>query len=79
MEDSVVFFSWRVSKDGIQATYDKISNVRDTPVPTKVTQLCSWLGMINFHATFLLNISTVLHPLHELLSNKEWNCMDQKV
>lgn len=77
MEDSVVFFSLRVSKDGIQPTDDKIRAVRDAPAPTNVTELRSWLGMLNFHTRFLPNVSTVLHPLHELLGNKEWKWTDK--
>jgi len=72
LETSVVFFSLRVSQDGIQPTDDKIRAVRDAPAPTNVTELRSWLGMLNFHAKFLPNISTTLHPLYELLGNKEW-------
>ena len=73
LQDKVVFFAIQVSKDGIQPTDDKVPAVRDAPAPTNVTELRSWLGLLNFHARYLPNISTVLHPLHELLgSNKKW-------
>jgi len=72
LQETVVFFSLQISKDGIHPTDDKIRAVRDAPTPTNVTELRSWLGMLNFHAKFLPNISTTLHALNELLGNKDW-------
>ena len=71
-EDSVVFFALRVSKDGVQPTEDKVRAIKEAPTPTNVNELRSWLGMLNFHAKFLPNISTVLAPLHDLLGNRAW-------
>jgi len=73
LQEEVEFFSLKISKGGIKPTHEKIRAVRDAPTPKNVTELRSWLGMLNFHAKFLPNISTVLHPLHDLLGKKEWN------
>ena len=38
------------------------------PAPIKVKELQAFLGMLNYYACYLPNLSTVLAPLHELLS-----------
>ena len=43
------------------------------PRPENVSQLRSFLGLVNYYNRFLPNASTVLHPLHQLLEqNSEW-------
>ena len=41
--------------------------IAKAPVPKNVTELRSFLGMINYHGRS--NLSTKLHPLHALLKN----------
>ena len=38
------------------------------PAPTNVNELQAFLGKVNYYACYLPNLSTVLAPLHELLS-----------
>ena len=35
--------------------------------PTNVTELKSYLGLLNYYGKFLPNLATILHPLHDLL------------
>ena len=72
MQESVTFFALKVSAKGVQATEDKVQAVKDAPVPKNVHELRSWLGLLNFNAKFIPNVSTILHPLNELLGRKEW-------
>ena len=72
LQESVIFFALKVSADGVQPTEEKVMAVRKAPTPTNVHELRSWLGLLNFNAKFIPNISTILHPLNELLGNKEW-------
>jgi len=41
----------------------------EAPAPQTVTQLKSYLGMLNFYHRYLPDISNVLAPLHGLLKN----------
>jgi len=48
------------------------------PRPENVSQLRSFLGLVNYYNCFLPNASTVLHPLHQLLEqNSEWQWTEQ--
>ena len=73
MQESVVYFGRRLSSKGIQPTEDKVEAVRNAPTPTNVTELRSWLGMVNYHAQFIQNLSTMIHSLNALLGSKPWS------
>ena len=47
----------------------KVDAIRDAPQPTNVSQLRSFLGLVNYYARFLPNLSTTLHPLNRLLQH----------
>ena len=49
---------------GQQAKEDPITNV---PAPETVSELKSFLGMINYYQKFLPNMSSMLVPFNELL------------
>ncbi len=74
MQDSVVYMGRKISRNGIQPTDDKVDAIRDAPAPRDVSELRSWLGMVNFQAKFVPNLSTMAHPLNELLGDRtyEW-------
>ena len=56
-----------VSKDGLHKMPAEEDTTRQAPVPANVTQLRSFLGLVNCCARFLANLSTTLHPLNVLL------------
>lgn len=41
--------------------------IQEAPAPTNVTELKSYLGLLNYYNKFLPNLATLLAPLHELL------------
>ena len=71
MEERVVYMGHMVDENGIHATEDKIEDVKNSPLPTNVSQLKSYLGLIGYYRAFLPNLATILHPLHVLLKQGE--------
>ena len=67
MMSSVEYLGHRISAKGIQPTEDKVHAVKDSHVPTNVTQLRSFVGLVNYYGKFLPNLSSVLAPLYSLL------------
>ena len=59
-----------ISEKGLQPTDDKIRAITDAPVPQNVTQLRSFLGMVNYYGKFLKDVSSKLSPLYRLLHKK---------
>lgn len=52
-----------------------------TPAPENLTQLRSFLGLVNYYNRFLPNLASELKPMHELLEKGRkwsWNESQQK-
>ena len=51
----------------------KLDAIRLAPRANDVSQLRSFLGMLNYYSKFIKDFSSKWHPLYQLLSNKaEW-------
>ena len=73
MAPSVVYFGLRFSEHGLQPTDNKVQAIKEAPTPRKVTELRSFLGMVAALTNFIPKLSTLAHPLYELLGNTPWN------
>ena len=51
------FFGLKISAEGIKPIDDKIEAVEDFQVPANVKEVCSLLGLVNFLAKYIPNIS----------------------
>ena len=67
MKPSLDCLGHHIDKDGFHPVAAKVNAIKDAPAPTNVTELKSFLGMINFYGKFLPNLSSTLEPLHKLL------------
>ena len=70
MLPSVEYLGHRISASGLQPTDGKIKALKDAPVPHNVSQLKSFLGLLNYYGKFIPKLSTLLAPLHRLLQKK---------
>lgn len=60
---------------------EKVRWVQDTPVPSSEMELKAYLGLLNYYHRFLPNLSSLVAPLHKLLSKKEpwfWGTEQEK-
>ena len=55
------------SEHGVVPLEEKIRPILEAPAPENVTQLKSFLGMLNYYHRHLPQIADVLEPMHELL------------
>ena len=46
---------------------DKIAAIKDIKAPTTKTQVKSIIGLISYYGSFVPNLSTIIHPLTELV------------
>ena len=67
MVPSVEFLGYRVDGEGRHPTDEKIAAISEAPSPTNVTELRSYLGLLNYYGQIIPLLSTLLQPLHELL------------
>lgn len=73
MQDSIEYMGKRISERGIQSSPVKVKAIKEAPAPQNVNQLRSWLGMVNFHAQQIQNLSTLAYPMNQLLGDKDWS------
>lgn len=81
MEKQVTYMGHEVDKEGIHPCQDKVNDIKNAPAPKNVTQLKSFLGMLNYYHKFLPKLSTMLAPLHGLLKQGTpwtWNTNHNK-
>ena len=73
MQSSVDYLGHRIDSQGIHPDTRKVEAIQNAPQPTKVSELRSVLGMINYYGKFVPNLAWLLHPMYELLkANQRW-------
>jgi len=74
MIPEVEYLGHSISAKGVQPVTEKVRAIRDAPRPQDVSQLRSFLGMLNYYGKFLPNLATLLRPLYDLLtSSTTWS------
>ena len=72
-QDQVEYLGYIIDKDGLKTSKSKVVAIEKAPTPTNITQLKSFLGMVNYYGKFIKNLSTVLYPLFQLLrKDRTW-------
>jgi transposase InsO family protein len=72
----IPFFGNIYSKDGVRPDPAKVQAIDDIAIPTNVTELQSFLGMITYLSTYIPNLSSHTTPLRQLLhkdSEFQWH------
>ena len=73
MLQEVEYLGHRISSRGLQPLASKVQAIQEAPTPKDVSQLRSFLGLLNYYGRFLPDLATLLSPLYELLqSSKRW-------
>ena len=74
---AINFFSCFYNADGVCPDPGKVNAVHALPVPTNITELQEFLGLVMHLSPFIPGLSTLTAPLHELLKKDTdftWNC-----
>ncbi len=70
----ITFMGHRITANGVQIDPEKVKAVTDLKEPHNVEELRRFLGMVNYVSKFLPNLTSELHPLHNLLrKDVSWN------
>lgn len=71
---SVIYLGHRIDAEGLHPIADKVTSLKQAPAPRNVTELQSYLGLINYYRKFLPDLSRVLAPLYALLQKgQSWS------
>ena len=66
-QPSVVFLGHVLSKDGISPNLEKVSKVKDWPVPKSAKEVHSFLGLASYYWRFIPQFAKWASPLHKLI------------
>ena len=66
-QSSVEYLGHLINTEGVHTSKAKVKAVVDAPPPKNINKLRSFIGLINYYGKFIPNLSTILHPLHQLL------------
>ena len=73
MMGELVYLGQKINRQGIQPIEEKVRAITEAPAPKNVSEVRSYLGMVNYYQRYLPNLSTILAPLHGLLEKgKSW-------
>ncbi|KAL2081888.1 hypothetical protein ACEWY4_021706 [Coilia grayii] len=72
-KDSLEYLGHVIDAQGLHKSPEKVRAIVEAPAPTDVSQLRSFLGLINYYSRFIPNLSSILSPLNALLcKGKQW-------
>ena len=63
----VYYLGYRITAEGIHPLPSKVKAIKEAPVPSNVTELKAYLGLLTYYSKFLPNLSTTFAPLYSLL------------
>lgn len=67
-QQEVKFLGHVVDKNSVKPDPEKLSAVRDWPVPSTIGQVRAFLGLVGYYSHFVLNFARVARPLNQLLT-----------
>ena len=75
---SVEYCGHIIDENGLHKSPEKVAAVVRAPAPENVTQLRSFLGLVNYYHKFLPQLATIVHPLNGLLkAGAQWQWTKQ--
>ena len=73
MQSAVEYLGHRIDAHGVHVAPSKVEAIQQAPTPLNVTELSSFLGMINYYGKFIPNLSCINYPLNNLLwAGQKW-------
>jgi hypothetical protein len=52
-----------VSKDGIAVDLEKIEAMKSWSMPTKISEVISFIGLVGYYRRFIAGLSKIKHPM----------------
>ena len=79
MMSKIEYLGHVIDEHGIHPTEDKVKAIQEAPRPKNVSELRSFIDILNYYGKFLSNLSSKLAPLYKLLQNhSRWKWTDNQ-
>lgn len=70
-ENEVNYLGYIIDKNGTRKDSQKVKAMLEAPRPTNLTQLQSFIGLVNYYRQFIKNFATHMSPLYGLLQKNK--------
>jgi len=80
-QQEIEFLGLIIGPNGVEMDPSKVEGIMNWPMPTKVKDVQSLLGLANFYHQFVKDFSKIAAPLHKLTRKDqkwEWDAVHQK-
>lgn len=67
LTNELEYLGFKMNEQGVHKTAGKVQAVLNAPAPKNVTEVKSFAGLVGFYGRFVPNLSTMFHPINELL------------
>ena len=71
LRKEVIYLGHIISEDGISPDPSKLTAIKDFPIPTKVKNVQSFIGLAGYYRKFIENFSKIAKPLTKLTKKTE--------
>lgn len=76
LKPEIPYLGHYISGTGIRPDPVKLSGIKDWPVPTSVSELRAYLGIMSYYRRFIQGFSTIARPLNDLLKKTATWCWE---
>jgi hypothetical protein len=78
LHTKIEYLGHTIDANGIHKSEDKVKAIKQARRPQNVSELRTFLGLVNYYNRFIENLATILYPLHKLLQKeKKYKWTDQ--
>ena len=77
----ISYLGFKITDKGLFKTDEKIRAIKESPAPTNVSEVRSFLGLVTFYSKFVPNLATMAAPIYQLTRKNvpfDWNEECQK-
>ena len=73
LQQEVEYLEYKVDAEGLHPANEKTEAITNAPRPTNLSELKSYLGLLNYYGKFIRNLSDIVRPLNEpQQKGKKW-------
>ena len=79
--NQVTFCGYTICKEGVRPMQSNVEAVLNAPEPTNVSEVKSFMGMLNYYQNYLPSLASIAEPIHCLLRKGtvwEWGSQQKK-
>lgn len=70
-KEEISYLGFSIDKNGLSKNDSNIQSVLNAPIPTNLSQVRAFIGMINYYSKFIPHFAEKMNPLYSLLRKGE--------